>query len=816
MSQEPQPLRLSRNIVDKLDDVRSLLRRYVLLQTLFVILCWLLLVFWLGGMLDYLPVRAGSSETPRWVRMGFLGLMLGGGLAFVLRWTLPRLFARLPNRSLALLIERHYPELDNELVTAVELSDGNVPDTSNPAAHAQMLERVHSSISRRIGNVAPSELFSWQPLWATGVAAVFGLVVTCIAALGMNGWMTTWTTRLFGLSDQLWPRNAELRADGVQLQVPTFTGQLSAERVMIPFADQTVRIPIGSAALLQVSADVSASQVPEVCTLFYRTEEGNRGRANLRRVGAAREGWQQFTIDGPPLDGITESLTLDVVGLDARLRDLTLQVVEPIAITAMTIDCQYPTYLVDAQSSRPQREALEYRSGLSIPEGTQVTLRGTASGALSRVEYVKLSGGGSPGPSGSSSETSLQIQPATVDGQTFAIPLGAMRASQIVEIRLLDEYGLPAEQIPRYVVTVLEDQIPEVASRLQGIGVAVTPNASLPIRGTATDDNGLARLYVELVLDDSARVDVDVDVPDNGELNTDIDLALLDEQGILTAAPGQTLGIVVKATDHFDLQSEVTTPGKETPSQARPARQRPLFGQGQAQQLSIVTPDQLLVLLDRQELEQRQRLELITTELEQMRDLLQNIRANLQALDSPNALKSNARNTQLVSLPQVGDAQPTLNARQEVQRRVAVWTQQCVLQSDKSDQELASLASRVDNLRMQLVNNRIDSLDRQARLQSNVFEPLRSLLENEYEQLQAQLLGLTAAVNSGDGKSETQATIAQLDAVLLRLEEIKSSMLDMESFNEIVDLVRGLLEDQEQLLDATEQEQRKRILDFLQ
>ncbi|MEZ6135288.1 MAG: hypothetical protein R3C53_10295 [Pirellulaceae bacterium] len=243
--------------------------KYVIVQALLMILCWLLLVFWAGGMLDYLPVKAGSSETPRWVRIGMLVAMATGSMWVMLRWAGPRLWTPVADRSLALLIERHNPELDNELVTAVELCGQNQADVSNPAAHAAMLERVRDSISRRADRLVLSELFNWQPIWMTATAAIFGLLMTAITAVGMHSWLSLWAERLFALSDEPWPRVAELRADGIQVQYPVFTGQLSAQRVMLPFESDTVRIPAGTTALLQISAKAENKQVPQVCTLFY-------------------------------------------------------------------------------------------------------------------------------------------------------------------------------------------------------------------------------------------------------------------------------------------------------------------------------------------------------------------------------------------------------------------------------------------------------------------------------------------------------------------------------------------------------------------
>ena len=40
-------------------------------------------------------------------------------------------------------------------------------------------------------------------------------------------------------------------------------------------------------------------------------------------------------------------------------------------------------------------------------------------------------------------------------------------------------------------------------------------------------------------------------------------------------------------------------------------------------------------------------------------------------------------------------------------------------------------------------------------------------------------------------------------------------MLDIESYNEIIDLVRGLVEDQESLLNESEKRRKSNILDLL-
>ncbi len=792
MAKARPPIQLAPNVLRVLNGVRRTLRRYVVMQVVLTILCWLVLVFWIGGLIDYLPVRAGSNETPRWVRVGLLITMALGSLWVLLFWGFPRFAAKIKNRSIALLIEKHYPSLNNELITAVELSDrGAAPaDVSDAAAHRKMLERVHLSLWAQIGEVNPQHLFNWQPIWSLGTAAVLGVSLTVMAMVALPDWFGLWSRRLFSLSAETWPRQAELRADGVQLPLPGFTGQLAAERVTIPFEAGLARIPKGAAVLLKISAEANEKVVPDVCTLFYRTEEGARGRANLRRLGKPSDGWQQFALDGPPLDGIVADMQLDVIGLDSRLRNLKLETVESAVIMQMKLDCTYPRYLLAASNGmlnpvlRPANESLPYRSGIQIPQGTSVTLVGEANTPLSEVQYVIRAVGDSTGvPGDEAVDLASSIQTAVPSGKEFKIELGRLSSSQVVEVRLFDEFGLCSEQIPRYVLAVQADSTPEVATQLVGIGGSITPKAVVPITGLVTDDNAIAAVNLEIARSDHPVLQIPLQLIDGEVLDQPVDLIVLAEQNSFQVEPGESIGLVVTAQDFFDLDNEVHV------------------GRGQPQLLSVVTDDELLVILDRQELELRQRLERIMTELVELREVLQ----LLSSRENLGTAGQVATRNQLVS-PQDDDQQ----------RRLLVFrAQQSVLQGDKSEQELSGVADRIENVRLQLENNRIDSYDRQTRLREKVFLPLSELLNNEFKSLSRHLLETQTATMSGDGSQQAISAISSLDSVLIKLEGIRDSMLDIESFNEIVELVRSLLDDQDNLIDETEEAQKKRILELL-
>ena len=682
---------LPSTVRDLLVDVRKRIRARVLIDGLLVAAFVFLVVYWLGAALDYLPVKLGSNETPRWLRIGLLCVM-GGLVGWALLWRMARrYFVRMSNRNVAVLLERHFPELNNELVTVVELADKSTEDISNPAAYRAMLTRVQQSAAGRVASLQPGRLLNWQPVWWSATAAGLLLLWTIGVAIASPGWIAQWNSRLFALSDQRWPRLAELEMEGVQVQLPPFTGQLAADRVLIPFNDKLAHVPRGAAVTLNAKASAEAKLVPELCTLFYQSSDGSRGRANMRRLGAAASGWQTFMLDGPPLIDLVNDVSFDIVGGDARLDDYVLKVIEPAVIKSMQLQVSYPAYLLASRTSLPPSELLEFRSGLRVPEGTQVVLKGSASGPLKTVQYVvrqSSSASKATGPAaasaGSTATDDVAIRTVEPHGSEFELPLGLLNETTVVEIRLLDEYGLTSDQIPRYVLVVSEDSVPEIEAKLVGIGTAVTPNAILPIAGKASDDHGLARTWATIVINEQPPAEMEVAVDNDGKFTTSVDLVTLAQSGKLRAAPNATLGLALSASDRFDLGGLKHV------------------GNGQPIQLAIVDADKMEAIINRQELELRQRLELIISELGQLRDVLTE-QANL----NPATTRiDRERSSQLVSLQSAQEpAGSTENAKKsaateadddekaakdpEQQRRLMLLrAQQSVVQGDKSQQEL--------------------------------------------------------------------------------------------------------------------------------
>jgi hypothetical protein len=254
-------------------------------------------------------------------------------------------------------------------------------------------------------------------------------------------------------------------------------------------------------------------------------------------------------------------------------------------------------------------------------------------------------------------------------------------------------------------------------------------------------------------------------------------------------------------------------------------------------QLDVVTPGELLSRLEARELGLRQRFEQIIEELRQARDALLRIRnegpdsaAAAGNTNEPNsadsAPESTTEETATADSPAKDDA--TNAQRSRLQR---IWSlrllraQRALLQSQKSAQESLGVADSFADIRAELENNRVDTEDRKERLQVKIADPLRATVSEQFpvwdkqlEQIIAQLSNRGAAdpsVEDAELVKQTELTLQQADKILLAFDAILQNMLDIESYNELLDIVRGLIEDQERLMNETKKQQKKQVLDLL-
>ena len=136
--------------------------------------------------------------------------------------------------------------------------------------------------------------------------------------------------------------------------------------------------------------------------------------------------------------------------------------------------------------------------------------------------------------------------------------------------------------------------------------------------------------------------------------------------------------------------------------------------------------------------------------------------------------------------------------------------------SRKTTQEVVGVADAFDDIRKQLINNRIDTEELKQRLQAGIADPLRTIAQQMFpefdrrlEKLQAALADIQAGVRLRD-QAEQQA-----DDILLAMRKVLDRMIALEDFNEAVELLRSIIQSQKQLRAETQQRHKQKAREFL-
>lgn len=781
----PQPIRQT------LDQLRSLLGRYILFQAGILSALWAVTLFWLCGWIDYLPAWIGASESPRWVRFCMLAILAAGIVYLFYQYIVRRWAVRWSDHALALLIERKYPIFKSSLITTVQSiqpsikADGVADHPTRPG----LLAISRENALRGIESVNVEDLVLKRPLQLQLVLLGCTLAVSVVLLLLNPEWTYLWSKRFFGLANEPWPRNVSLGIEGIEFEVPTFTGAENRSRYLLSFQNGQLSYPRGQSGQLKSFASLDAKKVPESCTVYYYDEEGNRGRANMRRLNVA-DRKQNFLLDGPPLESLNQSLTMSILGGDARLSDLKLVVVDPPLVTGLNLDVTYPEYLQRSTQSRTGTEKMEYRTGLRIPLGSSVQLSVQANKEIRRCDYVIIDS--TNRDEKVAIEKSINLESAT---KSFSIPVGTLQGNLLVEMRLWDEQGVCSNRVQQYVISTIVDNPPQVDMVLDGIGSSITEMALLPIVGKVRDEYDVNEIWLELVNGEEAAKRSDVSIRGSEEIRTQIDCKELRDAGTMVLKPKSTLALSLAASDYYNLSPEAHV------------------GRSSLIQLSVVTPDELLLLLDRREAAMRKRLEQIIGEMTQLRDLL------LILERKPTSQPSTESNPT--------DPPAVVNQEEEAakfNRLRLLRSQQALSQVAKSEGELNGVEKEIQQIAKELINNRVESVDRRTRWQEKIQQPLRSLLDTKWAEFAKQVAELEKLfAKSPDEQTRidglTRSSVEKNNEIIVDLNAILSDMLEIQDQTAIIDMLRDIIDDNGSLIEETKglkkERERKELLDIL-
>lgn len=801
--------------------LRWRIRLYTLVEGLAVLVIWLAAMFWLALLIDYGPVLLGASELPRAARIAVLGIVGVGAAVILYRWVLRRTFARLADHSMAVLLERRHGQFRDSLLTAVEMEEH--PDHAREF-NAEMLTHTSDEALGHAGDVRLRRIFRWWPL--VRIVALALLLPGSVAAFAFlpatSHAFAKITDRFALLKDDKWDRMAQLDIVGISTWRIEFDANASSSGdaeladgrprlvpAQVKFSDGKLRVARGASPKLIVRAEIREHRPPGSVTLNWRTAD-DAAQVKMSQ-GAKTDEFLEYTFQRPPLKDILSTVEFQARGFDFRTPWHTLEVVDAPQIVDVQLIIERPDYLVDEQRSMFKTIEQPLIAGTQAPRGSRITIVATANKDIAECYFYDVKA-----KSTSALKVSPQASPKSKRELRHVIE--SLDRPVSLELMLVDADNLPTETPHLIAFSVKDDELPQVKVAVRGIGSAVTPDVTFPVAGKVADDYWLDRAWLELAVGEAAPrtlalpfargglkenqiAEYKLREGDNVYYRYDLREQRTLKDSPLELKPGDKLSLTFKAADRFDLE------GFNVQS-------NPHAGASDRVVLDVVTPDELLIILDRRELELRRRLEQIVEEMTQTRDALVRVKAELTGKSNEN---SAAPEDSLDRAIEGEDKKLTPEEQRERQlalRRLRV--QRAFNQSEKSRGETEGVGLALLDMVEQIENNRVDTEDRKERLRGQVAAPLLALVAKDFPELDKRLAALNAQVAAKELDAATAGTagehaLAHADEVLLKLDAVLAKMLDLESFNELIELVRGLIDEQDDVINETKTLRKKQL-----
>ena len=798
-------------------------------------------VFWLSLGLDWF------FEPSVVVRRLLVGIALLAIAVTVWRTIGRRAFVPLPDHSMAILLERQFPEFDDSLLTAVELTT-RPPDPND--CNRSLLEATCQAAIDPLDRVRLRDVFNPRPLRTAIIAAVLiAASVGLFRSLASEAFGVWWRRSLL-MSDELWPRRTILTVEG--------------------FPEGIARVARGADFTVVAKADMTGKLIPRSVRVDYRPEGSPRLDATMIREGQAEAGRDRFQTYSYTFRGVLTPIDLSLRGGDASIRNLRIEVVDAPTLVHLDADCQYPQYMGRAQRTLPASGVVP------IPIGTEVTLRAEANKRLTQAEIVDgentqlvadsltrsvheaqtslravsratHTGGTKDEIDGSLGEVTQQLKELETqfrrrfeqssndqsvrqaldsivsaqdelqqvvvgdprsttleraesrlkDLETRLAPLVSfvrfkyrlqpLRDTKELQLVLHDVDGIKTTQPIRIVLSAVDDQPPQPTVRLEGIGSAITPQAQLPFLGEVTDDHGVERVWLEYAVEGREPRQKSLLQVEN--IATQVSIYEAFDVSPLRLEPGQKILFAVKAQDRCNLEPE------------------PNVGAGDRWMLDVVTPEKLRAMLEAREIVLRQRFETIVEDVEEIRDTLK----KLTFEDESSSDSSRAP----------GIAEPGETERRETpERRRAVRLlriQRARQNGQKDSHETTGVSEGFADIRRELINNRIYTEELRIRIEQDIVMPLNGLVTDQFVQLDEHLARLeTTHDDPAKSPALRDASTEQTDKILKIMHEVLARMVELEDFNEAVQLLRSIIEEQEQLRDAVRERRKAKLRQLLE
>lgn len=191
-----------------LSRLKSRIQMYVVVEGVALVVCLLCFLFWLAYGLNEFWFWVTRLELPQWFRIGYSLVTVGLFVLTVLAFLVFRLARSFRSKALALVLERRFPELDDRLITAVEMSE--VPPDYVTDLGQVMLDRTIGGVVQDARGIEVGDVFDRKPILRAVILGVVLFLVTGAFCFANPEGTRRFSDAYFAFKQEYWQRNTKL------------------------------------------------------------------------------------------------------------------------------------------------------------------------------------------------------------------------------------------------------------------------------------------------------------------------------------------------------------------------------------------------------------------------------------------------------------------------------------------------------------------------------------------------------------------------------------------------------------------------------
>jgi len=465
----------AKQIVDrlerKLESVTGWIRVLYLIHGIGTFLVFAFGFFLVSFLIDYL-----IPDLPGLVRQIMFGAGGIGGAYVCWRVLVRPVFVTMDARDIALSVEDTYPELNDRLISALDLKASL--DDENTSISRSLIQDLIQDLDELADQIRPTTILNLRPTLRRVGAGLLCTALFFVFAFQFQEETSVWFQRMMG-GDTDWPRATILTLE----------------------TDRKLKIVQGKSLPIRVSVDPSSTQVPSTAELHVSYNDGAEKTVSLNRSGdpSGRAVFQHS------FENVRKGFEFVLEAGDNETSPGTVQVLPRPRIDHLLVRYDYPSYTGKKDTEDPIRQRQ-----LTAPWDSEAIVQAPVPGTVKKAR-AWLDTGDEP--------EELPVEFRSTEAGTVLETVVPMRKNGDLyfEMALKSSVSFPDEPCTsafgvcssHFSIRTKVDLPPQVKVMYPGKNKFATPRAKIPIRTRTEDDFGVASVWFKQKVNDGSWSETD-------------------------------------------------------------------------------------------------------------------------------------------------------------------------------------------------------------------------------------------------------------------------------------------------------------------